>query len=63
MKYFICLHANVIINKHKINREHANMILNYWNIYFKISGVLKANTIGEQGLDEKKFWNACITCN
>ncbi len=33
--------CHVTINQHQRNREHANVILNYWNIYFKISGVLK----------------------
>jgi len=43
----------VIINKHQRNCEHANEVLNYLNIYFKISGVIKANIFGEKGLDDK----------
>ncbi len=47
MKYFYLPACHVIINQHQRNREHANVILNYLNIYFKISGVLKANIFDE----------------
>ncbi len=44
--YFYLPAYHVIINQHQRNREQANVI-NYLNIYFKISRVLKANIFGE----------------
>ncbi len=55
MKYLYLLACHVIINQQQRNCEHANVILNHWNIYFKISVVLKANIFGEYGLDDKKL--------
>ncbi len=47
MKYSYLAACHVIINQHQRNREYANVIIHYLNIYFKISGVLKANIFGE----------------
>ncbi len=48
IKYLYLPAYHVIINQHQRNREHANVILNYSNIYLKISGVIKANIFGDK---------------
>ncbi len=44
MKYLYLPACHVIINQHQTNREHAD---HYLNVYFKISGILKAHIFGE----------------
>ncbi len=44
MKYLYLSACHVIINQHQINREYANVILNY--LFLKPQG-LKANIFGE----------------
>ncbi len=46
MKYLYVPACHVIINQPQRNHEHANVILNYINIYLKISGLLKENVFG-----------------